>query len=174
MATDSSGYFTVSWDANTRQLKTERSYVDLAEKAVRTIQTDDRCNVDPKGRMLILELFEGVLTVIPILHRSKKRAEVKDEGNIGECMNLRITEFSVRSSAFLSSYTPPAIGSKIEKAKLALLYEDSYSKVKLRIKELSPVKGDPNEYEVEDNENPAVELDAGASLLIPLSAPASM
>ena len=172
VGTDRSAFFTVSWDQSTQQLKTEKSFVDLADRSVRDSQTGSRCHTDPKGHVLVLEIFEGVLTLFPLLQKHRKTSSDVDEGNLGDPITIRIAELFVRSSAFLSSYFPSVVNSKVEKARIAYLYEDGYSKIQLLVKELGPVKGVPDAYDVEKDEVLRVEVDAGATHLIPLSAPA--
>ena len=55
VGTDRYHYFTLSWDASSKQLKTEKSYVDVAEKAARDSQTGDRVAIDPTTRFMALE-----------------------------------------------------------------------------------------------------------------------
>lgn len=174
MGTDRSMYFTISWDPFTKQIKTERSYLDLADRSVRASQTGDRCHIDPKGHMMVLEIFEGVLTVIPLLQKPKKKLIDVDEGNLGEPITIRIKEFFIRSSAFLNSYNSNSVGSKYESARIALLYEHKESEMQLLIKEIGPVKGVPDTYDIENDEVLRMEIEAGATYLIPLSAPARM
>ena len=174
VGTDRSMYFTLSWNPTTRQISTERSFYDLADRSVRASQTGDRCHIDPRGHVMTLEIFEGVLTVIPLLQRYKKKTIDVDEGNLGEPITIRIAELFNRSSAFLSSYSSSNNGSKNENARIALLHEDNHSRIQLLIKELGPVKGVPDSYDIENDEVLRVEVDAGATHLIPLSAPARM
>lgn len=175
VGTDRSAYFTVSWDRTAQQLKTEKTFVDLADRSVRASQTGDRCHTDPKGHVMVLEIFEGVLTLIPLLQKHKKKSNDIEEGDLGDPMTIRIAELFVRSTAFLTSYFPSVtVGSKLEKARVAFLYEDNHSKIQLSVKELGPVKGAPNTYEIGEDEVLQMEVDAGATHLIPLPAPASM
>ena len=174
VGTDRSMYFTISWNPSAKQINTERSYLDLADRSVRASQTGDRCHIDAKRHMMILEIFEGVLTVIPLIQKHKKKTIDVDEGNLGEPINIRIKELFIRSSAFLSSYDSSSIGSKNANVRIALLHEDNHSKMQLLIKELGPVKGVPDTYDIENDELLQMEVDAGATHLIPLSAPARM
>lgn len=168
IGTDRFTYFTLSWDPGTRQFKTERSYVDLAERTARESQTGDRSHIDPSGRFMTLEVFEGIITVMPIIRKSSKQEEI---GMLGEPMPSRISELFVRSSAFLQR------GARNDKQKprLALVYEDSHSKVRLKILELlyTPAgKNDMGGVEFNDVEGGEHDLDLGASHLIPISEPA--
>ena len=171
VGTDRYTYFTVSWDAKAKQLRTEKSYVDTADKAARDTQTGDRCLVDPTGRFMTLELFEGVVTVIPILHKGKRKgAPEVDIGNLGDPLPARIPELFVRSSGFLH----PRKGSA-EKPRLALLYEDNHQKTRLRVRELGYAAGGSiSEGSVDLIEVDSIkeELELGASHIIPVPAPA--
>lgn len=180
VGTDQNTYFTLSWDSSTSQVRTERSYVDLADKSSRESQTGDRCLIDPSGRFMTLEIFEGIITVIPIVQPSKKKGKLAaannannlDEpplqvGELGEPVMARIDELVVRSSAFLhvESRAPP---------RLALLYEDNQRKVRLKVRELqySPATSSSSaEASFAEGEVFAQDLDLGASHLIPVPAP---
>ena len=164
-------YFTLSWDAKAKQLRTEKSYVDTADKAARDSQTGDRCLIDPTGRFMTLELFEGVVTVIPFLQKSKRKgAPDVDVGNLGDPLPSRISELFVRSSAFLH----PRKGSA-EKPRLALLYEDNHQKVRVRVRELEYASGgsiSEGYVKLDEVESISDELELGASHIIPVPAPA--
>lgn len=177
VGTDQNTYFTLKWDSEKRRVRTERSYVDLADKASRACQNGDRCLIDPSGKYMTLEIFEGIITVLPIIQPHKKRGKPPvlktthysnpDEptpqiGELGEPMMTRIDELMVRSSAFLH------VESKAH-PRLALLHEDNQRKVKLKIRELSfEASAEPVFQETEDFTE---ELDLGASHLIPVPAP---
>jgi len=166
VGTDRFTYFTLSWDPSTKQLKTEKSYVDLADKTARESQTGDRCLVDPSGRFMTLEMFEGIITTIPIQHKGKKKQEPADLGNLGEPIPSRIPELFVRSSVLL------APRSDSDKPRIALLYEDNHNKVRLKIRQLVYTPGSAGEagsVEFEDAEgtNEVLELGASHVLLVP-------
>ncbi|EON61079.1 hypothetical protein W97_00290 [Coniosporium apollinis CBS 100218] len=179
VGTDRFMYLTLSWDRESKQLKTEKSYVDLADKSARENQTGDRCLIDPSGKFMTLEFFEGMVTVVPILQGSrasgKKKAAVAvastdaEIGSLGEPVPTRISEMFVRSSAFLQRRRPD-----LEQPKIALLYEDSQSKVRLKMRQLSWSQGASGEQgtaELEEVEGLTEELELGASHLIPISEP---
>lgn len=171
VGTDRYTYFTVSWDSQAKQLRTEKSYVDTAEKAARDSQTGDRCSIDPSGRFMTLELFEGVVTVIPILHKGKKKgAPDVDVGNLGDPVPARISELFVRSSGFLYPRSDSA-----GKPRLALLYEDNHQKTRIQLRELTYNSGFiEGSAELEEIDGIKDELEPGASHLIPVPAPACM
>jgi len=171
VGTDRYTYFTVSWDAEAKQLRTEKSYVDTADKAARDSQTGDRCLVDPTRKFMTLELFEGVVTVIPFLQKSKRKgAPEVDVGNLGDPLPSRISELFVRSSAFLFPRKGLA-----EKPRLALLYEDNHQKVRVRLRELEYASGgtiSEGYVKLDEVDSITGELELGASHIIPVPAPA--
>ncbi|GAB7346751.1 hypothetical protein MBLNU459_g1856t3 [Dothideomycetes sp. NU459] len=170
VGTDRYMYFTLSWDPSTKQLRTEKSYRDLAEKAARDSQTGERCHIDPTGRFMALELYEGIVNVVPIAHNSRKKNENITLGTLGEPVPTRIPELNVRSSAFLHRRREK------DKPELALLYEDSMGKIRLKIRELDYTAGlkwsEPGTAEFGSESEVKQELELGASHLIPLGAPA--
>lgn len=182
VGTDQYNYFTLAWDPEKRKARTARSYVDVAEPSARESQTDPRCLVDPSGRFMTLEIYEGVIVVIPIIEPTKRKgrashaalqADAPQVGELGEPTASRIDELFVRSSAFLHS------GSN--QPWLALLYEDNQKKVRLRIRELeysratSSGPADATFKEVQEKKLDggvfAHELDMGSTHLIPIPAP---
>jgi DNA damage-binding protein 1 len=163
VGTDRFMYFTLSWNPDKKQLQTEKSFASVADNAARESQTGERCHVDPSGRFMTVEVYEGIITVIPLVQRGKKRKQEPDIASLGEPQPVRLPEMFVRSSAFLR---PKAFD---DKPKLALLYEDTQSKVKLRIREILFAGGD--QVELEDGEACKEELELGASHLIPLQEP---
>ena len=124
VGTDRYHYFTLSWDAGTKQLTTEKSFVDIAEKASRDSQTGDRVHIDPTSRLMTIECYEGVVNVLPIAHvgKGKRKANESEVGEIGDPVPVRIPELFVRSSCFLHK---PAAGAKSPNPELALLHEDN-------------------------------------------------
>lgn len=160
-------YFTLSWEPTTKQLRTEKSYQDVAEKAARDSQSGDRCHIDPSRRFMTLEIYEGVINVVPIANagRKKQNAEI---GTLGTPIPTRIPELFVRSSAFLNRRNEK------QKPQMALLYEDSQSKMRLKIRELDFTPGlrdDAGSAEFKDEIEVAEDLELGASHIIPLGEP---
>jgi DNA damage-binding protein 1 len=166
VGTDRYMYFTLSWDVETKQLRTEKSYMDLADNTAREVQTEQRCLVDPAEEFLTLEVYEGIITTLPLVKRGKKK-EVLESGVLGEPVSARIPEFIVRDSAFL-----PRPTGRNEKPKHALLYEDYEGKVRLRIRELAyqAAGGGEASIEFEDDSQrfPSLSMDLGATILIPV------
>ncbi|KAK4984631.1 hypothetical protein LTR50_006481 [Elasticomyces elasticus] len=170
VGTDRYMYFTLSFDWTTNQLHTEKSYQDMAEKAARESQTGDRCHIDPTGRYMTLEIHEGVVNIMPIGRPGRKKSDV-EVGALCDPIPTRIAELSVRSSTFLHRRRPEK-----DKPRLALLYEDSQNKVRLKIRELdhnSTFKNESESAELNELEDGGYnrELELGASHLIPLAAP---
>lgn len=163
VGTDRFMYFTLSWNAETKQLQTEKSFASVADNAARESQTGERCHVDPSGRFMTVEVYEGILTVIPLVQRGKKRKQEPDIANLGEPQPVRLSEMFVRSSAFLRPRNFD------DKPKLALLYEDTQSQVRLKLRELSLAGGD--QVEVDEGQACGAELELGASHLIPVEDP---
>lgn len=163
VGTDRFMYFTLSWNADKKQLQTEKTFESVADNAARESQTGERCHVDPSGRFMTLEVYEGIITVIPLVQRGKKRKQESEIAHLGEPVATRVSEMFVRSSAFLRPRTPD------EKPKLALLYEDASSRVKLKLRELSFAGLDT--IDLEEGQKCKEDLELGASHLIPVEAP---
>ncbi|KAF1939040.1 hypothetical protein EJ02DRAFT_409238 [Clathrospora elynae] len=162
IGTDRFMYFTLSWNAEKKQLDTEKSFASVADNAARESQTGERCHLDPTGRFMTVEVYEGIVTVIPLVQRGKKRKQEADIAHLGDPQPVRLSEMFVRSSAFLRprSYD--------DKPKLALLYEDTHSQVKLKLRELTYTG---EEVELQEGESCKSELELGSSHLIPLEEP---
>ena len=147
--------------------------MDQADKTGRDSQTSDRCLIDPTRRYLTLELYEGIITVIPIIQKSKKRGD-PEVGSLAEPVPVRIPELFIRSSTFLY---PRTRNPEKEKPRLAILYEDNHQKVRLKIRALEYAAGGDGEAGtayIEEVDSPNDELDLGASHIIPVPAPACM
>jgi DNA damage-binding protein 1 len=162
VGTDRFMYFTLSWNAAKKQLQTEKTFESVADNAARESQTGERCHVDPTGRFMTVEVYEGIVTVIPLV-RARKRKQESDVAHLGDPQPCRLSEMFVRSSAFLRSRK-----SIDDKPKMALLYENTHTQVKLRIRELSFSN---DSIELDDGEHSRGELELGASHLIPLESP---
>ena len=162
-------YFTVSWDAQTCQLRTEKSYQDQADKTSRDSQTEDQCLIDPTRRFMALLLFDGIVTIVPMAQKGKKKGS-GDLGILGDPVPARVSDLFVRSAAFLYSQAGDN-----EQAQLAFLYEDNHQKVCMSVRRLdytAGVSGDPGSADLEDVIGARNDLELGASHLIPVPAPA--
>lgn len=156
IGTERSQYFTLCWNSKTRQVDTIQSFVDVSEKHMRDSQSLDRSLIDPKGQYLALELFQGVLNLIKIVKPRKGKTDYLEKPE-----QIRISELWVRSSTFL--YTESKI------PKLALLYQDDKTKVKLATYRLTDEKGNYRQFDSnKDREDDIGDLDLGASHLIPV------
>jgi DNA damage-binding protein 1 len=164
VGTDRFMFFTLSWDPKKKTLVTEKKFESVTDNAARESQTGERCHVDPSGRFMTLEVYEGIVTVIPLVQRGKKRKQEADVAQLGEPQPVRITEMFVRSSTFLRPRSPQE-----DKPKLALLYEDNHSNVRLNIREVAFGMGDT--IEMDPAESYPDNLDIIASHLIPINEP---
>ena len=164
VGTDMQMFFTLSWDAENKLLRTEQTYHDMADDTGRLAQYPERCCIDPAGEFLILEVYEATITTIPMARKGKKKGEF-EPGVLGEPIVSRIPDFVVPSSAFLYGRKPG------EKPRLAMLCKDYKGEIKLKVRELQydAVNGDVVEWI--DVTRETIELDLGASHLIPLSDP---
>lgn len=150
-------YFTVMWNPKTQKLDTMQSFVDVSQEHMRDSESRDRCLVDPTGRVLVMELYEGVLNLVKIV---KPRGGKTDYLDAPE--QVRISELKVRASAFLYTHS--------KQPKLALLYEDSKEIVRLATYRMLDDKGhlvmqfDPKK----NRENFVSDLCAGANHIIPV------
>jgi DNA damage-binding protein 1 len=182
VGTDQYKYFTLVWDHEKNEITTARSYVDVSEPSARESESNPRCLLDPTGRFMTLEIYEGVIVVIPIVELTKRKGRISQAasqpdapqvGELGEPTSSRIDELFVRSSAFLHSAS--------NQPWLAILYEDNQKKVRLRIRELeysratSSGPADASFNQVQDQKLQGGvfghELDLGSSHLIPIPAP---
>ena len=169
VGTDRYMYFTISWDSKARQLRTEKSYQDQAEKTARDSQTEDRCLMDPARRFMALLLYDGIVTIIPI-HQPGKKKGAGEPGCLGDPVPARISDFFVRSSTFLHPRQED-----MEQPKLAILYEDNQQKVCLNIRSLdysAGGSGEPGSADLEKIVGMRDDLELGASHLIAVPAPA--
>lgn len=178
VGTDRYHYFTLSWDAEARELKTEKSYVDVAEKAARDSQTGDRLHIDPTGRFMTLECYEGVVNVIPISHAGvgkgkRKASAVGVIGDLQDPIPVRIPELHVRSTCFLHKRQ---VGPRPPPPAFAVLQEDSTNRPRLKVRELDFAPSlrpheEPATADLEKGCEVQGELELGASHLIPLPPP---
>ncbi|KAF2721594.1 hypothetical protein K431DRAFT_284744 [Polychaeton citri CBS 116435] len=175
IGTDRYHYFTVSWDPEQKQLRTEKSYVDIAEKAARDSQTGDRAHIDPTNRFMTLECYEGVVNVLPIAHagKGKRKAAENEIGELGDPVPVRIPELFVKSSAFLHKRSP---GSRLPNPELAILYEDSNSRPRIKVRELEFTPSlrpqeEPSQAELGHPKDVTGNIELGATFLIPLPPP---
>ena len=175
VGTDRHLYFTLSWDPATKQLRTEKAFVDQSDAAGRDSQSSDRCAIDPAGNVLAMELFEGIMTILPIVADGKSKAVNGDTtGALGEPTAVRIPELFIRSWAWLHA-RPTAPQPKRKAAargpRLAMLFDDSHGKVRLRVKELQHVRG-ADDVDLVDCDATQKDVEPSASHVVPVPAPA--
>lgn len=177
IGTDRWHYFTLSWDREAKELKTERSWHDVAEKSARDSQTGDRVHIDPSARFMALECFEGVVNVLPIAHAGKGKRKAADHeiGELGDPIPVRIPELFVKSSCFL--HRRSSGGAKQPNPEMALLWEDtSQQRMRLKFRELEYTPSlrpqeEPGSAELEKGREVSGEVDMGSSHVIPLPPP---
>ena len=171
IGTDRYMYFTLSWDPQRMRVQTEKTYVDQADKSARDSQSGDRCHIDPSGSFLTLELYEGTVTVIPIVKKTRKH-ESAELGALGEPLVSRISELFVRSSTFYRN----KLRERNEKPRMGLLYQNSQGRMKLKTRQISHSAGfsgaDSGSIDLEDVPGLSEDLEIGANHLIPVPEPA--
>ncbi|KAI9774010.1 MAG: hypothetical protein M1839_001962 [Geoglossum umbratile] len=163
VGTDQYAHFTLSWDCANARFRNEHILEDLEDNTARDSKTGSKCLVDPEGRVMLLDFFEGRTTVVPLKQSRKGRKKGGVVGSdLGTPHTIRIPEFFIRSSAFLHGTDQPEV---------VLLYEDNNNKVNLmtRVFEIDG-KG---EFARESNGTrlSRVALENAATLLIPVPQP---
>ena len=170
VGTDRYQFFTCSWDTEAKQIKTEQNYFDQSDKVLRDSRETDRCHIDPTRRFMTLEIYDGVVTIVPIKQaavksnkRQKRNSISPDEvGTLGEPVQVRIEELSTRSSAYLQTET--------DNPQLALLWEDNQETPQLKLRELRlQGSGEQATAELVTVAELRQELDLGVSHLIPVA-----
>ena len=172
VGTDRYTYFTLSWHAEKKQLRTEKSYVDMSSRVERGSQSVERCMVNPTKQFLTLEVFEGILTVIPLFARAKGKNEAA--WALGDPISSRIEERIIRSWTYL--HQPEARpNSKAAQPKVAILYEDNAQKCRLSLKRMAFAHGGSGEPDtadfIPDETDGNFDMDMSSSHLIPVEAP---
>ena len=172
VGTDRYTYFTLSWNAEKKQLRTEKSYVDMSSRIERGSQAVERCMIDPSGQFLTLELFEGILTVIPLI--AKGKGKTLSGWELGEPIPSRIEERIIRSWTYL--HQPKAKpNSRASQPKVAILYEDNAQRCRLSLKRMAfaqGISGEPDTADFEPEETDGgFDIDMSSSHLIPVEAP---
>lgn len=172
VGTDRFQFFTCSWEPETKQLITQQSYVDVADKQLRDTKEMDRCRIDPSRRYMTLEIYDGVITVVPIVQSQQGTKKVKLDkaaGSLGEPVQVRTEEMLTRDSAFVRTKQDSR-----QNPRLAVLWEDNLDKPQLKIREIKYYPdgaGDPASAQMDTVAELKEELDLGVSHLVPVSAP---
>ncbi|KAI9052890.1 hypothetical protein LZ554_003162 [Drepanopeziza brunnea f. sp. 'monogermtubi'] len=150
-------YFTLTYNQETQALETRQNFVDVSERHMIDSQSRDMVLVDPTGKYVVLELFEGILSCFKPLRQRKGRESILDKPE-----QVRITELRVRATTFLYTET--------QQPKIALLFEDGIGgEVRMATYRLVDEKGSLSRFDPsKDRENEISDLDPGASHLIPI------
>jgi DNA damage-binding protein 1 len=170
VGTDRHNYFTLSWDPSLKQLVTQHNFTDQSERTGRDSQTQDRCYVDPYERFLAMELFEGIMTLVPLKKKARGKLQ-PDIKSLGQPIPVRVPEMFIRSSTFLHLR---GNAPEKDKPKLAILYQDNQDKACLKVKTMDYSPGtssEPGTVEFKDEEDVVDEVDISASHVIPVPAP---
>ena len=171
VGTDRFMYFTLSWDAQNRRLHTETTYTDQASKTANESASGDRCHIDPTGSFMTLEVYSGIVTVVPMAKKQRKEGD-PEVGSLLEPIPTRIPELSVIDSAFLQIRTRE----RVDRARIALLYEDTMKSSKnLKVRQITYSGGlgnDVGSVELDNVPCSLDDLDVSASHLVPVSEPA--
>jgi DNA damage-binding protein 1 len=169
VGTDLCNFFTMHWNSGKQNLcTTEGTEMNLVETNAQRAETE-RSTVDPSNEFLTLEVYEGIITTVPLARRQKKTVEL---GHMGKPAWGRIQELNVRSSAFIQR----PLGKKPPRLALLWLDHDENAWLKIREVDFTPGQahgsdptvdyGDLDDKESREHENER--LDPGASHLIPL------
>lgn len=124
---------------------------------------------------MIMEMYEGVVTVLPII-RKQRKGIVAEIGTLGEPIMVRTEEMYVRASSF---FDLKIRAKKDDKPRIAFIYEDAQRRVKLKVRQLSYMDGlkaddgyaELSTAEKGQEEEPEEELELGASHIIPVPLP---
>lgn len=169
VGTDRYVYFTVRWDDQSHQLRTEKSYVDQSDSTSRESHSQNVCQIDPSNSYLALLLFDGIVTILPTTQRSRKKSQ-PDIPGLGDPVLARISDLFIRSFVFLHAKPKDR-----RMHKIAFLYEDNHQKVCLSVRALdysAGVSGDPGSADLENVLLCRDDIELGASHLIAVPAPA--
>ncbi|OWZ04928.1 DNA damage-binding protein [Phytophthora megakarya] len=137
----------LAYDAATQQVVT-KAHGNIRDSIGRSSEIVTSGNIDPEGRLIGMNLYEGYFKVIPI---------DSGKGILKDTFNIRLDELRVIDIKFLHGYNKPTI---------CVLYEDYKAARHLKtyhilLKEKDFAEGPWSQSNVE----------SGASLLIPVPAP---
>ncbi|EPY51696.1 damaged DNA binding protein Ddb1 [Schizosaccharomyces cryophilus OY26] len=121
VATDSFHYFTLFWDSENQSIANGIKIQDCSVRSLRESQSGPILLVDPFQRVLCLHVYQGLLTIIPIVNSKKRRLNSMDSF-LHDNFNVRIKELDVIDICMLHTPSVPT---------LAVLYRDSKSVVHL-------------------------------------------
>lgn len=169
IGTDRYVYFTVSWNPETGRLETEKAYVDQSDKSSRDSATYDRCLIDPSKHFMALFLYDGIVSILPLSTKGKRKGGGAGIDQLGDPVQSRISALAIKSCAFLH----PKDNDRVP-FQLALLFEDSLQKMCFSIRALEYAAGVGGETGVAELENELAfrdDLELGSSHLIPVPSP---
>ncbi|KAL2070530.1 hypothetical protein VTL71DRAFT_13556 [Oculimacula yallundae] len=151
-------YIILEYNKETNDLELRQSFQDVQEKHLRDSQSRDLCLVDPTGKYVVLELFEGILTCNKIFKPRRGKTGFLEE----KFDPIRISEFKVRATTFLYTET--------KQPKIAFLYEaGTGGDVRLATYRLVDEKLGWSRFDTSrQRENELGNLDESASHLIPI------
>lgn len=119
ITTDHHDYFTVSWDSERDTIRNERVAQDVADKFLRDAVSGPRYLADPGGRMLGLQVYEGLFLAIPLVAPNKKQKMRKAPGaravgpevvgNMDEHTPIRMKELNIVDITFLYGTVNPVL-----------------------------------------------------------------
>lgn len=137
----------LAYDPATQQVVT-KAHGNIRDSIGRSSEIVTTGNIDPEGRLIGMNLYEGYFKVIPI---------DSNKGILKETFNIRLDELRVIDIKFLHGYNKPTI---------CVLYEDYKAARHVKtyhilVKEKDFAEGPWSQSNVE----------AGASLLVPVPAP---
>lgn len=170
IGTDRYVYFTVSWDSELKRLKTEKAHVDQSDKSSRDSATYDRCLIDPSKHFMALFLYDGIVSILPLSTKGKRKGGGTAIDQLGDPVQSRISALAIKSCAFLHARENDRFPFQ-----LALLFEDSLQKLCLSIRSLEYFaggSGEPGTAELENELGFRDDLELGSSHLIPVPSPA--
>ncbi|KAF8456915.1 damage-specific DNA binding complex, subunit DDB1 [Terfezia claveryi] len=133
IATEKYDYFTISWDQERKTIRNERLAKDISDRFLRNADHGAKYIADPRSRMLGLHIYQGIFTVIPLVHQPSKKggkgAKAKalppgeSIGDMCEPSPIRLQELKVVDIVFLDAVEPT----------VAMLYEDGLDQINLRV-----------------------------------------
>ncbi|XP_077558107.1 DNA damage-binding protein 1-like [Haemaphysalis longicornis] len=126
-----------------------RAHGNVADPFARASETGNKCMIDPKGRMICLYLYDGLLTVIPL---DRDTSELK-------AFTIRMEELCVKDMAFLYGYEAPT---------LVLLHQDRQARhlKTYEVRDRSFVQGPWKQDHVESEADMVIAVPCGGALVI--------
>jgi DNA damage-binding protein 1 len=160
--TDKHDYFTVSWDPAQNTIRNEVAAQDVADRFLRDALGGPKYLADPGGRMLGINVYEGLFLALPLLQTERKgrKKSAKDLGPFEEHCPIRMKELKVVDMAFLYGTDVPV---------LAVLHTDGNTEI-AQLTTYKVVRSGGT-CELQEWELKSAQLEAEAKMLIPVPAP---